>query len=184
MSCSIGRRARTLRCCGCGVPTAPIQPLVWELPYAAGVDLKAKNLRNKFKKVTGNSNSPGILLPGTQMLLLPQSFLPGSHQHPEIAELGKEKSDVVCTSPNPPNRTPARRLAACGPPLSTCKEGHLEQLKSRLQPPSAEDLQCVACGVNAFPMANAGPKIQTYRLFLCSKTLKGFPLPRKKNPNK
>ena len=38
-----------MHCCGCGRPaaTAPIQPLVWEPPYAAGVDLKTKNKQTK-----------------------------------------------------------------------------------------------------------------------------------------
>ena len=42
---------RILRCCGCGVgqqlAVAPIQPLAWELPYAAGVALKRQQQQQK-----------------------------------------------------------------------------------------------------------------------------------------
>jgi len=34
----------------CGVATAPIRPLAWEPPYAAGVALKKKDKRQKTNK--------------------------------------------------------------------------------------------------------------------------------------
>ena len=91
--------------------------------------------KKHVKKVTENFNPPGSLLSGPQESFHPLNFLLGSHQHPEIAELRKEKSQKVCISPNPPNRKTACRSAEYGPPLKTFTEGHSEQLKSRLEPP-------------------------------------------------
>ena len=86
--------------------------------------------------MTGNSNPPGSLLLGSWGSIHPLNFLPGSHQHPEIAKLGKEKSYEVYTSPNPPKWK--NFLQTCWTqPLSQYihKEGHWEPLKSRLEPP-------------------------------------------------
>ena len=58
-------------------------------------------MKNNFKKVKGNPNAPGILLSGPQTPPHPSNVLPGSHQHPEVAELGREKSHEVCISPTP-----------------------------------------------------------------------------------
>ena len=55
MSCGVCRQQGSdLRCCGwqCRLAAAaPIQPLAWELPYAAGAALKKKN--KKIKKIEG-----------------------------------------------------------------------------------------------------------------------------------
>ena len=44
---------RTPCCCGCGVrpaAAAPIRPLAWELPYAAGAALKREKKKKKKKQ--------------------------------------------------------------------------------------------------------------------------------------
>ena len=45
--------ARIAHCCGSGVgrpaATAPIQPLAWEPPYAAGAALKGQKTKDKKK---------------------------------------------------------------------------------------------------------------------------------------
>ena len=45
--------ARILRCCGCGVgwaATAPIRPLAWEPPHAAGAALEKTKKKKKKKR--------------------------------------------------------------------------------------------------------------------------------------
>ena len=37
-------------CCVCGAAAAPIPPLAWELPYAAGVALKSKKKERKEER--------------------------------------------------------------------------------------------------------------------------------------
>ena len=72
MSCGVVTdAARIWCCCGCGVDvaqilwcslaaTAPIRPLAWEPPYAAGMALK-KNKRQKTKtKTKTNKQKKGI----------------------------------------------------------------------------------------------------------------------------
>ena len=39
------------------VATAPIQPLAWEIPYAAGVALKSKKKKKKKKRRVGFTNA-------------------------------------------------------------------------------------------------------------------------------
>lgn len=106
----------------------------------------------------GNSNPPGILLSGAQRSLHPLNFLPGSHQHLETAELGKEKSHEVCISPKPPNRKSVllfyfyaglfKRLAERGSSLNTFTKRDIWSNTRTAQSLLNEHLPCTASGIN------------------------------------
>ena len=80
---------------------APIQPLAWEPPYAAGAVLKRQKTKDKKKKkkkflsyyqLRGEQCSTGLgeWLPGTKWLLLPSSshFIPGSTKEQKQVSTG------------------------------------------------------------------------------------------------
>ena len=84
-------------CCGCGTgwgATAPIQPLAWELPYAAGAALKSKkHLPKKQKRENMNKLSNGkeeTDLPCRSILNNFFFFLRPHLQHMEFPRLGAE----------------------------------------------------------------------------------------------
>lgn len=113
----------------------------------------------------GNSNPPGILLSGPQKSLHPLNFLPGSHQHPEIAELRKEKSHKISTPPKLP-KLPAD-LWNMAPLSIHSQRGTYGVIQADWKPLNGGSAVC-SFGHLYFPMVNAGPKAQIYESLLCS----------------
>ena len=79
MSCGVGRRwgsdLTLLWLWSRLAAVAPIRPLAWELPYAAGVTLKNKTNKQTNKKPTKKQNKTKPTVCQTQIILFPSKFL-------------------------------------------------------------------------------------------------------------
>lgn len=114
----------------------------------------------------GNSNPPGILLSGPQKSLHLLNFLPGSHQHPEIAKLRKEKSHKVCTPQKPP-KLPAD-LLNMAPLAIHSQRGTFGVTQADWRPLNEEDLQCVLLGICVSQWSMLVQKHRSTEPLLCS----------------
>jgi hypothetical protein len=95
-----------------------------------------------------NSNRPEILLPVVQRSLHPLHFLLGYPQHPETAELGKEKNHEVCIFPNHQiEKLPAAPLTGTFPAVLS-QRGTFRETRAASSLLNEEDLQYAPLDIN------------------------------------